>query len=122
MILKQGQLLNSLSRFILRSVFIMFAALFLCTAVLRVQAATDKPGDPATGETTLSHVRVEGVASDQLSMDVEEVGQAGIYKHHHLVVKETVVKDRLKQLQKGDRVTIVYSAEANQNVLKVLRI
>jgi len=107
--------------FAFRSVFTVSAALFLYTAPLLGQAATDKPGDQATAETTLQYVRVDGVAKDQLAIDVT-AGPPEAPKQLHLVTKDTVVKDRLGQLHRGDRITIVYSVSANQNVLKVFRV
>src|SRR5712692_1806712 len=113
--------MNSVSRFVLRSVFIMSAALFLYPAALRGQAATDKPGDQATAEASLQYVRVDGVAKDQFAIDVT-AGPPETPKQLHLVIKDTVVKDRLGQLHKGDRITIVYSMSANQNVLRVFKV
>jgi hypothetical protein len=65
-------------------------------------------------------VRVAGVASDGLSLDVEiapfdDCRQVPTSppkcEQIHLVVKDTVVKDRVKQLHAGDRITVVYSTE-----------
>lgn len=82
---------------------------------------TDKPGDQATADATLQYVRVDGVAKDQLAIDVT-AGPPEAANQLHLVTKDTVVKDRLSQLHVGDRITIVYSVSANQNVLKVFRV
>jgi hypothetical protein len=109
------------TKFVSRSVFILSAALFFCAAAVRGQAATDRPPDQAPAETTLHYARVDGVAKDQLSLDVT-AGPPETPKQLHLVTKDTVVKDRLGQLHNGDRITIVYSVSANQNVLKVFKV
>jgi len=107
--------------FIVRSAVLLSAAIFLSTTTRADQpAAATKPNKPAA-ESRLNYVRVEGIASDQLSLDVQ-FGLPADLKHLHLVVKDTVVKDRLMQLHEGDRITIVYSAEENQNLLKVFRV
>jgi hypothetical protein len=84
--------------------------------------------DSATDQ-TWDYVRVTGVASDQLSLDVEvapfndckaerDAGPSKTCQQLHLVVKDTVVKDRVKQLQKGDRIKITFTfGEKNQNIL-----
>jgi hypothetical protein len=84
--------------------------------------------DPAADQ-TWDYVRVTGVANDQLSLDVEvapfndckaarDPGPPKTCQQLHLVVKDTVVKDRVKQLQKGDRIKITFTfGENNQNIL-----
>jgi hypothetical protein len=87
------------------------------------------------------HVAVDSVASDQLSLDVIALypsdsdktttipgaactTQEITCKRVHLVVQDTVVKDQLKQLQKGDHIQVVYTIDAskNQNTLKTLSV
>jgi hypothetical protein len=103
------------------------------------------PVTPQTqgGATTAGpwHVSVDAVASDQLSLDVLSLypsktdktttipgtactNQDLPCKRLHLVVTDSVVKDRLKQLHKDDHIQIVYSTDStkNQNVLKALSI
>jgi hypothetical protein len=83
--------------------------------------------DTTATESTLHYVRVAGVAGDQLSLDVEFAGfenckqpdaSTANCRQLHLVIRDMVVKDRLKQLHKGDRITVVYSPDKDQNVLK----
>ncbi len=96
---------------------LVFATAFIISATLFMSMAAR--GDTTPAETTADYVRVEGVSSDQLSIDVA-IGPPQNCKFIHLVVRDTVVKDRLSQLHKGDRIKVVYSTEANgQNVLKV---
>lgn len=80
-------------------------------------------------EQTWDYVRVTGVASDQLSLDVEvapfndcrlarAADSSKTCQQLHLVAKDSVVKDRLKKLQKGDRIKITFTfGENNQNIL-----
>jgi hypothetical protein len=87
------------------------------------------------------HVAVDSVASDQMSLDVVALypsdsdktttvpgaacgTQDVTCKRLHLLVQDTVVKDQLKQLHKGDHVQVVYTTDSskNQNTLKALSI
>jgi hypothetical protein len=100
--------------------------LFLSTTSL----CMGTPGSNATEEQTWDYVRVLGISSDQLSIDVEvapfndckiatDSSPQKACQQLHLTVKDTVVKDRMKQLQRGDRIKITFApAEHNQNVLK----
>lgn len=80
---------------------------------------------------TWDYVRVIAVAQDQLSLDIE-VAPFNDCKsvtpsdpkqkcpQLHLVVKDMVVKDRLKQLHPGDRIKLTFTpGENNQNLLTV---
>ncbi len=112
--------MSSVNRIVFRAVFLVSAALSTFAAVAHGRASADSPADQAAADTTLQYARVDGVAKDQLSIDVT-TGPPEPSKQFHLVTKDTVVKDRLGQLHKGDRITVVYSVSANQNVLKVFR-
>lgn len=80
-------------------------------------------------EQTWDYVRVVGVASDQTSLDIEvapfndcepisKTDPNQKCPQLHLVVKDTVVKDRLKQLHAGDRIKVTFTfGENSQNVL-----
>jgi hypothetical protein len=110
-----------LSKFALPSVVVLFALPLICTS----SRASD------SAENTWDYVRVVGVASDQLSLDVEvapfddckpqpraDVSQK--CQQLHLIVKDMVVKDRVKQLRQGDRIKITFTfGENNQNILKL---
>jgi len=108
------------------STFALAIALFLFTPALF--DITLEGADSATDQ-TWDYVRVTGVATDQLSLDVEvapfndckaahDTGPSKTCQQLHLVVKDTAVKDRVKQLQKGDRIKITFSfGEKNQNIL-----
>lgn len=113
--------MKTLSRLALGGAFVLLMALLVRPA----SGASDST------EQTWDYVRVAGVASDQLSMDVE-VARFNDCKpisrsdpkqkcqQLHLVVKDMVVKDRVKQLHPGDRIKITFTfGENNQNVLKV---
>lgn len=104
------------------SAFLMTVVLCLSAPPMLVSAADD------SAEKTLDYVQVADVADDQLSLDVAQVpfndckstdeGSAlSTCRQLHLVVKDTVVKDRLKTLHKGDRIKITYLQEKDQNVL-----
>jgi hypothetical protein len=87
--------------------------------------AADSPGDQ-----TWQYVRVAGVADDHTSLDIEvapfndckpskDAGPAKNCQQLHLVVKDAIVKNRVKELQRGDRITITFAfGEKNQNELK----
>ncbi len=89
------------------------------------------------------HVAVDSVASDQSSLDVTALypslsdktatipgtvcaTQEVTCKKLHLIVQDSVVKDRLKQLHEGDHIQVVYSSATdttkNENVLKTLTV
>lgn len=100
----------------------------LCISILflaqRAQAAISAP------DQTWQYVRVEGVADDHSSLDVAVVpfndcslstdkGASKNCQQLHLVVKDAVVKERIKSLQRGDRLTVTFAAgEDSQNQLK----
>lgn len=100
----------------------------LCVSILllgtNVRAASSSP------DQTWEYVRVEGVADDHASLDVAVVpfndckpskdpGPSKSCQQLHLVVKDAVVKERIKQLQRGDRITVTFTfGEDNQNQLK----
>jgi hypothetical protein len=101
------------------SALVIATALYLCTTVLADDSA----------EQTWDYVRVVGVGSDPASLDVEvapfnncrlagDVGPSKTCQQLHLVATDTVVKDRLKKLQKGDRIKITFTFGKNkQNIL-----
>ena len=97
-------------------------------------AGTSAPAPKQTVAVTTGpwHVSVDSVASDQLSLDVTALypslsdktttipgasctTQDFTCKRLHLVVQESVVKDQLKQLQRGDHIQVVYSVETTRN-------
>jgi hypothetical protein len=65
-----------------------FAGLLTLSALLVSPNAVR--GDASTGEKTLNYVRVEGVAVDQLSIDVQ-VGPPENCKQLHFVVRDTII-------------------------------
>jgi hypothetical protein len=98
-------------------------------------AASGTPPPAAASSTGPWHVTVEAAASDQLSLDVLSLNDDPIpgtacktkdlvCKRLHLVLTDTVVKDQLKQLHKGDHIQVVYSTDTakNQNVLKAISV
>lgn len=64
---------------------------------------------PSKQDITLTNARVEAVAGDQSSIDVKDADG----KSYHLLTKDMVVKDGLKQLHGGDYVTVLFSAADN---------
>jgi len=79
---------------------------------------------------TWEYVKVIGISDAHDSLDVavalfnncdltRDQGPAKACQQLHLVVNEAVVKDRIKDLQRGDRITITFTPGAtNQNQLK----
>lgn len=75
-----------------------------------------------------NYVRVVAVAKDQLSMDVEVAPFLGCgttvvndvkCQQLHLLIQDSVVKDRLKSVGVSDRVNVTfYTGDQNQNVLR----
>jgi hypothetical protein len=93
------------------------------TAQAPAGATSTAPTTEAAITSKPVHVVVLAVANDQLSLDVTTLAST-ICKldstcNIHLIVADNLVKDQLKQLNKGDHIQIVYSADAkSQNVLK----
>jgi hypothetical protein len=86
-------------------------------------AASTAPTTEAATTPKPVHVVVLAVANDQLSLDVTTLASAICNPDSacniHLTVADNMVKDQLKQLNKGDHIQIVYSADAkSQNILK----
>jgi hypothetical protein len=107
--------------------FTLVSAFIACAAMLfGMELRAAGPSEDQTWD----YVRVAGVATDQASLDVEvapfndckpskDTGLPKNCQQLHLVVKDTVVKDRVKQLQRGDRITITFTfGDNNQNLLK----
>jgi len=103
---------------------------FALSAVGLFQTAVH--AEESSADQTWDYVRVSQIASDQLSLDVEvapfknckpcpQPGSARACQQLHLVTKDMVLKDRLKQLQVGDRIKITFTpgGDKGQNVLKV---
>jgi hypothetical protein len=100
----------------------------LCASALVLGTTVEAATSPK--EQTWEYVRVIGVADDHASLDVEvapfndckpstDTGQSKNCQQVHLLVKDTVVKERVKQLQRGDRITVTFTFEDNnQNQLK----
>jgi hypothetical protein len=99
------------------------AAVFLLSGSNAWAATTD-----STKEQTWDYVRVVAVAKDQLSLDVEvapfndcksitPADPKQKCSQLHLIVKDMVVKDRLKELHPGDRIKITFTS--GDNVLTV---
>jgi hypothetical protein len=81
---------------------------------------TKAQADSSPQDQTWEYVKVVGVADDHASLDVEvapfndckpskDTGPSRNCQQLHLVVKDAVVKERLKQLQHGDRITITFA-------------
>jgi hypothetical protein len=83
--------------------------LILCLAGQTAADSTDK---------TIDYVRVVAIAKDNLSVDVA-VGVALDLKQFHLLVKDSVVKDRIARLHPGDLIKVVFSAD---NTLKAFAV
>src|SRR5579864_3034684 len=96
-----------------RGIFLCISIIILSVAALAVPSAqatpspTPAPTSSPQQDVTLSKARVQGVASDQSSIDV--TGQDGTT--YHLLAKDMVVKDRLKELHGGDYVTVLFSSD-----------
>jgi hypothetical protein len=106
----------------------IFVRALFASATLLLGTTTRAAGSPS--DQTWEYVRVTGVANDRASLDIEvapfndckpskDTGPSSHCQQLHLVVKDTIVKERVKQLQSGDRITITFAyGENNQNLLK----
>jgi len=92
--------MNARDKFAGAGLSLLVAILFLSTSVRVAQAASETPD---------YNVRVEAVATDQSSVDVLDSKGA----LDHLVVKDTSLRDRVKQLQKGDLITLMFAPDAD---------
>jgi hypothetical protein len=102
---------------------VLFVAAVLILGVGTCAAETGK-------DETWQYVRVAAVADNQTSIDVEVAPFNDCRPSHdgnpsmscqqlHLVVQDAVVKERLKQLGRGDRITVTFAyGPNNQNPLK----
>lgn len=84
----------------------------------------------STADQTWDYVQVVAVGNDPVSLDVaiapfndckttSESARSKTCEQLHLIVKDSVVENRLKQLRKGDRIRITFVfGDKNQNVLK----
>ena len=102
-----------------RGIFLCISMMILSVASWAVQPAhatptpapTPSPSPAPTPapqqDVTLSKARVQGVANDQSSIDV--IGPDGAI--YHLLAKDMVVKDRLKELHGGDYVNVLFSPD-----------
>lgn len=92
---------------------VLLSVLSLSTSVFALQGAAPPPSPTATPtpqpDTKLSDAHVEAVATDQSSIDLK--GTDGTY--YHLLAKDMVVKDRLKELHAGDYVNALFSPADN---------
>lgn len=84
--------------YVFRNVLLLSLTLLLPAIIRADQPGLETKTNQPSVDSKADYVRVEGVASDQLSIDVE-VGPPADFRDLHLAVKDTVVKDRLKQLQ-----------------------
>jgi hypothetical protein len=73
------------------------------------------PTPPPQQDVTLAKARVQGVASDQSSIDV--LGSDGAT--YHLLAKDMVIKDRLKELHGGDYVSVLFSPDKSLKTFSV---
>jgi hypothetical protein len=100
----------------------------LSAAALLIVGARTSAAEQAKEE-TWKYVRVVGVADDQSSLDIEvspfndcstsKAIASPNCQQVHLAVQDAIVKDRVKKLQSGDRITITFSyGQNNQNPLK----
>ncbi len=76
---------------------------------------TPVPTPSPQQDVTLSKARVQGVASDQSSIDVTGTDGAT----YHLLAKDMVVKDRLKELHGGDYVNVLFSPDKTLKTFSV---
>jgi len=74
-------------------------------------------GAECSAGTTLKNVRIDAVASDQTSVDVICPSPSGDARDH-LVVTDTALKNRVKQLEKGDLITATLEPKDGQKALK----
>jgi hypothetical protein len=98
----------------------------------RSQTPQDPTGQtpPEQKDQTWEYVKVIGVAEAHDSLDIavalfndcdltRDQGPSKSCQQLHLVVKDAVVKERIKELQRGDRITVTFTpGDANQNQLK----
>jgi hypothetical protein len=111
--------------------FFAKAGLFALIAYLGLAASENSATAAETAsDVSWQYVRITGVADDQTSLDVEvapfnactpstDTGPSTTCRQLHLVVKDDVVKARVKLLQRGDRINITFAyGENNQNPLK----
>ena len=85
------------------------------TGVLASAAWADQP----PGTTTLNDVRVESIASDRLSVDVVVLPQndPGAF-----LVRDTALQDSLKDLHKGDRLSVLVVTDNGQTTLQAMSV
>ena len=93
---------------------VLLSVVSLSTSALALQGGSAAPASPTATpspqqDTKLSDAHVETVAADQSSIDLKSTD--GTY--YHLLAKDMVVKDRLKELHAGDYVTALFSAADN---------
>src|SRR5713226_5751383 len=74
-------------------------------------------GAECSAGTTLKNVRIDAVASDQTSVDVICPSPSGDARDH-LVVTDTALKNRVKQLEKGELITATLEPKDGQKALK----
>jgi hypothetical protein len=83
-------------------------------------AAAGSPAPPpsTTPDITGHDLRVEAIAGDQTSLDVKNSSGDAL----HLLVKDMIVKDRLKQFHAGDVVSAVYSTDKSLKIIALEKI
>lgn len=99
----------------------------LCSSPVAFGETSD--AGTTNADQTWDYVEVLASGSDPISLDVAVVpfnctrsansNSGATCQQLHLIAKDTVVQERVKQLQKGDRIRITFESENNnQNVLK----
>jgi hypothetical protein len=85
------------------------------------------PGVRSQGTTTETirwNVKVEGVSSDGLALDIKggTIGPEGNHESKgafdHVEVKDAALKERVKKLRKNDQITLIYGTSAATKELK----
>lgn len=75
--------------------------------------------DQPPGTTTLNDVRVESISSDRLSLDVVALPQM---TPEHFIVRDTALQDRLQDLHRGDRLSVLVMADNGQTTLQAISV
>ncbi len=104
-----------------RGKYVWEGTLLLIWGLLPVLMRAEQP----QSETTRWNVEVQNIGADQTFLDVNggtasERRTAGGFDH--LVVRDGLLKDQLKQLQKGDNITLVYINAGGQKELKIFSV
>jgi hypothetical protein len=82
-------------------------------------AAPAARADQPLGTTTFDNVRVESVASDRLSVDVVVLPPM---TPEHFLVRDTALQDSLKDLHKGDHLSVLVVTDSGGTTLQTMSV